>query len=516
MARRNIPMVEIQEVLYRWIKGRSEREIARLVGTSRNTIHRIVKKAIDNGLKREANDKELERVSLILVEQKNTAQKGCGPAQVHLSKYHEQINAWRLMPHMTVTQMVRLLGEQGQKIGETSLRRYLRRHFPSLPNTTVHLESLPGKQSQVDFGAAGLMKDPRDGKLHKSHAFIMTLSYSRYRFVRFVFRQDINTWIDCHIRAFQFFGGVPSTIMIDNLKAGIISADFYDPTLNRTYGELEKHYGFVVDPTKVRTPQHKGKVERSVTIIRQQILAGREFKDIEDANRRALHWCRFEIAQRVTRTTGKTPWEMFSSKEQSCLNPLPAEEFTIPTWQSGKIHRDHHVVFEGSFYSVPSKYIEETVWIRATQRMVEIFLSEQRIKTHIRATSKGQWITDQQDYPKSARMFLEKDASHCLAEAGTIGVSTHSFISQVLTRPTITSQRKAQSILRLAENYGTQRLEAACQRALLFDNTAYKSLKLILINNLDRKEEEHTRVVEDLEGSSYLRSAREFIAEYLL
>jgi hypothetical protein len=262
-------------------------------------------------------------------------------------------------------------------------------------------------------------------------------SYSRYRFVRFVFRQDIKTWIDCHVRAFNFFGAVPKTVLLDNLKAGIIKPDIYDPTINRTYAELERYYGFIADPAKVRIARHKGRVERSVAICRQQILAGRTFKDIEEANTRALKWCRHENAHVVTRTTGQTPWEMFEGKEKARMLALPEKEFECPIWQSALVHKDQHIIFEGSFYSVPHQYVGETLWVRATLRMVEIFAEQARVKTHIRESRKGQWVTDQQDYPKGARCFLEKGTTECLEEAKEIGVSVHTFLSQFLVKPSL-------------------------------------------------------------------------------
>ena len=398
-------------------------------------------------------------------------------------------------------------------MNETSLRRYLKRHFPSLPATTVHLEVLPGSQAQVDSGYAGFMKDPQSGKLRKAQAFIMTLSYSRHRFVRFVFRQDVKTWVDCHIRAFHFFGGVVETVLLDNLKAGVTQADFYDPVLNRVYGELERHYGFIADPAKARTPQHKGKVERSVSIVRQQVLAGRSFKTIEDANTYALHWCLNEIAQRPTRTTGQTPWKRFIEVEKASLKPLPDQDYECPVWQSAKIPKDQHAVFEGSFYSVPSPYVGQTVWIRAGQRIVDIFFNETRIKTHVRACNKGQWMTDKVDYPEQARLFLEKDREACLAEAEEIGPHTYGLLCEVLTPSTLTRQRKAQAILRLAKQYTPHRLEAACKRAKLFGNLRYGCLKRILEQGLDDREIEEGEIrvsLASLKESSYLHPAAAF------
>jgi hypothetical protein len=179
----------------------------------------------------------------------------------------------------------------------------------------------PGSQAQVDLGYVGQMMNPATGKLRKTWAFIMTLSYSQHRFDCFIFRQDLRNWIDCHRRAFEFLGGIPATVAIDNLKTGVLKADLCDPTLNRAYAEMEQHYGFIVDPTKIAAPLHKGKVERGVPVVRKHLLAGRNFRHIEEAKK--------EIGMEVHGTTRK-PWEVFVREERLCLslfrlNPLNAK-----------------------------------------------------------------------------------------------------------------------------------------------------------------------------------------------
>lgn len=507
-------MIEIEEVLYRRAKGMGIRKISESLEISRNTVRNILGKAKAAGLLHNSGslttqepDEGFER--FIRMDKKKAFLE-----ESYLSSYHEQISSWLSMPYMTVNQMVRLLLEEKKRVSETQLRRYIKQYFPDHAGSkkafTVHLIAEAGSQAQVDFAFAGMMNDPISGKERKAYAFIMTLSYSRYRFVRFVFRQDTETWIDCHIRAFQFFGGVPLAVMPDNLKAGITAANLYDPVINRAYAELEKHYGFVCDPAKVRMPRHKGKVERSVPLVRQQILAGRIFKDIEEANEHALHWCRYEIANRVTRTTGQTPWDKFINEEKAQLLPLPHETYECPTWQELKVHRDHHVVFEGSFYSVPTSYIGNMVWIRAGSRIVDIYLDHKKIKSHVRSCTKGQWVTDKADYPKSARSFLEKDREECLKQAKEIGSSTYDLLVRIFKRPGLTQQRKAQGILRLKEKYGSSKLEASCKRALFFDNDSYKSIKAILGKGLEAddpildKQRSSSKVVLSKEAS-YLR-----------
>jgi transposase len=243
-------MIEVDEILYRFLKGMSKRRIVSSLGLSRNTVKSILFQAKACGLEKASCESDLARIKESLFALRQNDKRSLRPARGYIAEHHEQIASWLLMPHMTVTQMVRLFKEADKDISESSLRRYIREHFPSLSHSTVHLETKPGQQAQVDFASVGLMKDPLSQKVRKAYEFIMTLSYSRYRFVRFVFKQDVQTWIDCHIRAFHFFGGVPETIMPDNLKSGIEGADLYDPVINRTYGELKSIMGLSVIPPR--------------------------------------------------------------------------------------------------------------------------------------------------------------------------------------------------------------------------------------------------------------------------
>ena len=227
----------------------------------------------------------------------------------------------------------------------------------------------------------------------------------------------------------------------------------------------------------MRVAKHKGKVERSVTIVRQQLLAGRSYLSINEANEAALVWCREKIAHVVTTTTGETPMQRFLRDEKSALLPLPKRVFECPTWQRGLVHFDHHIVFAGSFYSVPTAYIGKTVDIRASLKLVKIYFESQLIKVHVRASRKGEWVTDKNDYPQGARHFLEMDSSACRAKAYEIGCSTGNLISRLLTQPSLTQRRKCQGILRLAEDYAPAELEAVCHEMVLLESVSYKALR---------------------------------------
>jgi transposase len=468
MARRDIPMNEIMETIYQWHEGRKIKQISASLGIDRKTVRKYL--GLLNELSIRRGNPLPEEQDLIGSLKDLMARRAAtyeAPAIERVARYRDDIKRWFEDPHMTAKQVWRLLKENYQiNVAYTTVKRYVRKEFPRQPaHTAVRLETPPGDEAQVDFGYAGLMYDPVRNKKRKSWAFIMTLSYSRHRFVRFVFHQDIPTWLDCHERAFAWFEGVPSRIVLDNLKSGVMKPDIYDPLINYAYADLERHYGFIADPAKARDAEQKGKVERSVASVRQQLLAGRTFTDIREANERALSWCRQEIGQEVHGTTKRKPYPVFLTEEKQRLKPLPEAPFERPLWKRCTVHPDHHIVFEGSYYSLPTRYIGKKVWVKGTQKTVEIFLDHERIKLHPRAALPGIWMTDQADYPPDKLAYLMATPTWCRKKAAEYGPHTAQLINAVLEEHAMRNLRKAQAILRLAEKHHGI-IEMVAERAL--------------------------------------------------
>ena len=449
-------MNEIIEMIYQWHQGKSVKGIERSFGIDRKTVRKYVRLAQSIGVCRDrAFPLETELASQLgsLSHSRLLREK---PVRDLIASHREWVEEKLKVPGITAKQIWRLFKEErGIRIGYCTMKRYLKAEFQfGAPGVTVRMEVEPGSQAQVDFGYVGMMVDPSTGKLRRAWAFIMTLSYSRHRFVRLVFRQDIKSWIDCHIRAFEFFGGIPASVVLDNLKAGVVKADIYDPTLNRAYGELERHYGFVADPAKAGKARHKGKVERGVPVVRKHLLAGRTFRDIEEANQRALRWCREEIGMEVHGTTKRKPFEVFQKEEVPRLKPLPSEPFECPEWKKCRVHPDHHIVFDKSYYSLPTRWIGREVWARGSRKLVQVFFDEQLIKTHLRAEQPGTWVTDPSDYPPEKLAYLMPMPAYCRKKASEIGPHTGALIQQILKKDAMRNLRKAQALLRLADKHG--------------------------------------------------------------
>lgn len=508
-------MPKIREVLYQHAKGNSQRLISRSLNISRDTVKKYIEFATQENFNSLVGDVELNKIAA-KVEKKlyKTEAVQKASAIAILSQYEQEISNWLEQRSITHTQIQRLLLAEGVKVSARSINRYIKKAFPKTPKSTIHIKTEPGQEGQVDFGHVGEMRDI-SGKNRKLYVFVMTLSHSRYRYVEFSFSQDQMSWAQLHINAFKFFKGVPARIILDNLKAGVIKSDIYDPTLNETYSELSRFYGFTIDPAKAYKPEHKGKVERSIRIVREQLIAGKLYKTITEANSEAINWCKNEISHRVCSTTGSKPIDLFISEEKSCLLEMPLGNFDIPIWTICKVNKDHHFTAMRNFYSVPTQYIGQEISVRIGLKTVSAYFKHQIIKTHLRNHDIGKWITDEKDYPKSALYHLENTPQNCLNSSKIIGDATYQVVAKILDTGGRVDLRKAQAILRLAEKYSNDRLEAACLRAVAYDNYAYKTISNILKNKLDQQSTQSFGVVKikDIKDSAYIRDATEYSSD---
>jgi transposase len=360
---------------------------------------------------------------------------------------------------------------------------------PRLPDATVRVERSPGEEAQVDFGYAGKMLDPLTGKLRRSWGFVMTLSWSRHQYVEFVFDQKAATWLSCHRHAFEFLGGVPQRVVIDNLKAAILRACQEEPQVQQGYRECAEHYGFLIAPCRVHTPQHKGKVEQGgVHYVQRNFLGGREPTTLTQANRDVRAWCLTTAGERIHGTTREQPLRRFQETEQAALQPLPTQPYDIGEWKLLKLHRDCHVVFEHSYYSAPFPYIGQRLRVRGGLRTVTIYsLDYQLIASHDRAQQPGTRFTHPDHLPDEKVPGWRLNRDSCREQARAIGAATSAVVQKLLDDPAVDRLAMAGRLLRLRQAFGDARLETACQRALHFGDPTYRTVKRILTLELDRQ-----------------------------
>lgn len=269
--------------------------------------------------------------------------------------------------------------------------------------------------------------DPR-----KAWVFIMSLSYSRYMYAAITLDQSVQTFIRCHTEAFRYFGGVPQTVKIDNLKAAIVETDFYEPTVQRTYAAFAKHYGFLPDSCRAYTPTDKGKVESNVKYVKDNCFKGLDFSDLQEARRFLAGWLSDTANRRKHGTTGKQPQKIFLETEKDKLGPLPAQDFIFSKSGCATVRTDCHIVHEGNFYSVPYAYIGMDVDVIEVNHLLKIYHAGKEIALHsLCEHAKGEHVTDKSHYPSTKNVSQQELLSGYRRKMAEVGNGAASFLESI-------------------------------------------------------------------------------------
>lgn len=407
-----------------------------------------------------------------------------------LERYREQIAGYRARGMECAAIRVRLEEEHRHPVSYSTVWRLVQRlEAEAAParESFVRVEVAPGSEAQVDFGYAGWTLDPESGQARKTWVFVMLLSFSRHLYAELVYDQRVETWLLCHEHAFGCFGGVPARIVPDNLKAAIVRASFTEPVVQRSYRECAEHYGFLIDPNPPRSPHLKGKVEQGgVHYVKRNFLAGREVEPTDELNAKLRRWIVETAGQRVHGTTRQQPLAQFQQMEQANLLPLPAVPYDLAVWKEVTLHRDCHVNFERAYYSAPYRLVGERLWVRGGSRTVSLYdTNHQRVAIHDRAAA-GERRTLEEHLPPEKVPGLVLTRADCQLKADTVGPMTAQLVRELLAERPLDKLRVAGRLLRLAQTYSPQRLEAACARAAHFGAADYVTVKRILQEGLDQ------------------------------
>lgn len=508
MSGRRTDVLDIRELIRLARAGESNREIAHLLHSGRNTVAAYRTWAEQHHLLE--GDLPSPETLARLLEQDRVAQPLL-PGPVSSVEPHRAFVVAQRARGVEIATIYRRLGEAHGYTGSYgSVLRFVQALEPATPEVTVRIERPPGEEAQVDFGYAGLMLDG-DGQARRAWGFVMTLSYSRHQYDEFVFDQRVETWLRLHQHAFEYFGGVPRKIVLDNLKAGIVKACFEDPQVQRAYRECAEHYGFLIAPCRPRQPREKGKVESGVHYVQRSFLAGREPAALSANNTAVLHWVEHTAGLREHGTTHWQPLVQFQQVEQATLLALPATPYVLATWKQVKLHRDCHVHFDKAYYSAPFRYVGQTLWVRGDATGVRVYANHVLMATHPRATTPGQRFTNLDHLPVAHADALTLTPERCRDDAARIGTATLEVVTRLLDERPLDRLRSVRSLLRLADTYPPARLERACARALRFEATAYPDIKRILHNGLDQAETPPV-VVAELPPPLFARPAHELLA----
>ena len=503
--------MDIREILMQLQAGTSQRQIAEAVGVNRRTVKKYKEWARAHHLL-SGELPQLEELQALL---EQTMPETEPPQNVStVEPYRAKVEQW-IKEKVEVKAMHERLKEQGYEGSYMAVYRFVRRIKGNPLQATVRVERAPGEEVQVDFGYGGRMIDPETGQMRRTWAFVMTLSWSRHQYVEFVFDQKVETWLICHRHAFEYLGGVPERVVIDNLKAAIVKATRDDPAVQTSYQECALHYGFRVAPCRVRTPEHKGKVEQGgVHYVKRNFLGGREATTLTQANQDVLIWCETTAGLRRHGTTKEQPLKRFNETERYRLQPLPGTAYDLAVWKQLTLNRDCYVEFEGSYYSAPHRLLGQKLWVCVSLKQVRIF--DRRYKllaTHDRADRPGTRRTQVDHLPPEKVAGLELSRPLARQQALSIGPATTKIVDIYLADPVVERLPTIGRLLRLQKRYGAERLEAACARALAFGDPDYRTVKRILQQG--KQDEPHPNLPVSPPASAFIRSPDELFGPEL-
>lgn len=359
-----------------------------------------------------------------------------------------------------------------------AVRRFVRRWQGAAELPFRRMECAPGQELQVDFGQGAWVVE--NGKRRKTHLFRCVLSHSRKGYCEAVWRQTAESFIRSLENAFRHFGGVTATVVIDNLKAGVLRADWFDPELNPKLEDFARHYGTVILPTKPAMPRHKGKVEAGVKYVQNNAVKGRSFASLAAQNLFLAEWERKVADTRIHGTTRQQVGKLFGEAERPALRPLPAMVFPAFAEAPRRVHRDGYVEFQRAYYSVPPEYVGRQVWVRHEIRLVRIYnLRREQIALHASAEP-GKFTTDPAHLHSRKRHLIERGVEHLLDQCRLLGPLTGTWAEAMQQARGPQGLRVMLGLLQLAGKHPVAALEKAAATATHHGAWRLRDLKRLL------------------------------------
>jgi transposase len=329
------------------------------------------------------------------------------------------------------------------------------------------------------------------GEIHEAQIFVMALGASSYTYSCAVMSQKLPDWIKAHQQAFEFFGGVPSVVVPDNLKSAVTTADRYEPELNPTFQEFGQHFGCVIIPARPYKPKDKAKAEVAVQIVGRWILArlrNRQFFSLQELNKAIAELLPL-LNRKLFKKKDGSRQSWFETVDKPALKPLPTVPYAFGIWKKVRVSIDYHVDVEGHFYSVPYALIGKQLDTRYTADKVELMHKGKAVACHNRAYTRGSHSTHKEHMPKAHRKHMEWTPGRILNWANSIGPHTLKLVHHLLENRPHPEQgyRSCLGLLSLSRKYGSTRLESACQRAILLGSLSRRSVASILEAGLDKQ-----------------------------
>jgi transposase len=367
------------------------------------------------------------------------------------------------------------------------------REYAGRLDLVMRQEHVAGQKMFVDVAGQTVPIYDRETeeKVADAQIFVSALGASSYIYVEALPSQKLAPWVMAHVHAFHFYGGVSEIVVPDNPRSAVTRAHRYEPEINESYLDMASHFGTAIIPARPYKARDKAKAEVSVLLVERWVLArlrNHRFYSLAELN--------LEIGPLLEVVNNKPFKKMpgsrrslFDEIERAALRPLPLQPYEFATFRKAKVHLDYHVEVDRHYYSVPHQLVGETMEVRFTATVVEIYLRGRRITSHLRSFRRGAHTTKPEHMPEAHRRHSEWPAHRLLSWAEQTGPNTALLFKGVMESRRHPEQgfRSYLGILRLGKRYGPHRVEAACKRALTVRALSYRSVESILQHGLDSK-----------------------------
>ena len=472
-------MLKTREILrLKYETGLSLREIGKSCNCGKSTVSEVLERAEKAGMTWPIHLSDKELMSLLYPPTDN---KTSPPEPDMEYVFYE-------MKKKSVTLMLLWEEYKDKHPGGIMYTQFCERYrkFKKNNEITMHIEHKAGEEVQVDWAGQRMSYiEPATGEIKPAYLFVAILPASAYPFVYAYNDTKLANWLDAHVRAYEYFGGVPKVTIPDNTKTAVITPDLVDPVLNKSYNEMARHYRTTLVPARALRPKDKAADENMVGHVSRRIIAAlrnRQFFSIYEINQ-AIKEALKKLIDRPFQKMAGNRRVAFEKIDKPLLQPLPAARYEYATWKEAKVQFNYHIEYEGFFYSVPYTYVGRICSLRATSRTIEIYLGTERIAAYHRNYNVlKRYVTLPEHMPEEHKAVYGWSSERFLAWAEKVGPNTRNLIKCILESREypVQTYRSCMGIMRLCKSYSAEVMETASREAVDKKTCSYKYFSMIV------------------------------------
>ena len=398
-----------------------------------------------------------------------------------LDEYKEKIS--RLLeekPYISNVLIFEAIKKNGYRGGRSILGDYLLQLRSKSKEAFNHLESLPGAQAQVDWAYCGSISCGAHQR--RLYLFCMVLSYSRYMYITFTTSMDSDIFMACHIKAFRYFGGVPKSLLYDNLKSVVSHRYGREVVLNERFLDFALHYGFKVKVCNVRRGNEKGKVERAIRYVKSNFIKRDEYQNLTAIETEAKCWLKETANCRIHSVTRKQPLETFTNEETSFLLPLPGNDYDYAKATPLKVRKDCLFTFDTNRYSIPAEYFGQPLFFKAYTDSIKILKNDKIIASHTRCYDKYQTIKNPEHYAQLTALKKKAQYNLDIERFKSLSPEAADYFSGLMKNQ-LNALYHVRQILSLEKLFGKVAVAEAMAHALAYKAFHWEFIKNILLNS---------------------------------